>query len=182
MKGLKIRTLFLFVLGWTATAFGVTCPGGPVSVDLTSPSGSGAYSTPLNFQGTASSTAGSITGYAVYTNAWSDIPFAEGQPMYLNGIATLNAWVILPLSSSGGALAQSVFVRAWDSAGNCHDSSTLSITRQFPVLFQRTLNPGITLSATTRIAIRVTNQGGGLVEPQPVRPPTVPAEQTLQKP
>jgi hypothetical protein len=130
MKGRSVSTLvLLFWLGWAGTAIGATCPGTVVSLNLTSPSSSGTYSTPLHFQATASSSAGAaITGYAVYTNQWSDIPFAEGEPMYLSSIATLNAWVILPLTTTGGSLAQSVFVRAWDADGNCGDSSTLSIT------------------------------------------------------
>jgi hypothetical protein len=126
--------VFLLSLGLATATFAATCPGGPVTVNLTSPSGSGTYSIPIHFQATASSSGGSITGYAVYTNQWSDIPFATGQPMYLNGIATLNAWVVLPETVSGGALSQSVFVRAWDSAGNCSDSATLDITASGAVI------------------------------------------------
>lgn len=136
MKARSILALvFLFCLGWAGAALGATCPGSIVSVHLTAPSGSGTFSTPLRFQATASSSANvSITGYAVYTDAWSDIPFATGQPMYLNSKSTLDAWVILPLTSTGNALSQNVFVRAWDQQGNCGDSSTLAITASGAVI------------------------------------------------
>ena len=127
-QGTWCLAAFLFLLSTTAALFGASCPGSVVTVDLTSPSGSGTYSIPLYMAATASSSAGTISGYAVYTNQWSDIPFASGQPMYLNGIATLHAYVMLPETQSGGALSQSVFVRVWDSAGNCGDSATLDIT------------------------------------------------------
>jgi hypothetical protein len=125
--------LLLLCIGLATVAFAQTnqCPSSVVTVDVTSPSGSGTYSTPVHFEATASSSASNnpaITGYAVYTNQWSDIPFAEGQPMYLNGSATLNAWVILPLTSSGGSLSQDVYVRAWDGDGNCGDSATFDIS------------------------------------------------------
>jgi hypothetical protein len=147
VKSRSLLVVFLLGLSSLTSAFAATCPGSVVAVNLTSPSGSGTYAIPLHFQATASSSGGSITGYAVYTNQYSDIPFATGQPMYLNGIATLNAWVMLPETGSGGALSQSVFVRAWDSAGNCGDSSTLSITasgavipNSFPSGYQQWLN------------------------------------------
>jgi hypothetical protein len=126
---LPLVAFCVFGLCLATTAFAATCPGGPVTVDLTSPAGSGTYSVPVYFAATASSTAGTISGYAVYTNQWSYIPFAEGEPIYRNNdITTLNAYVILPETQSGGSLAQTVFVRAWDSAGNCGDSANLSIT------------------------------------------------------
>ena len=128
-RNLPQVAISVLCLGLTTAAFAATCPGNIVTVNLTSPSGSGTYSVPVHFDATASSSAGaSITGYAVYTNQWSDIPFAEGEPVYLNGIATLNAWVVLPETVSGGALSQSVFVRAWDADGNCGDTATLAIT------------------------------------------------------
>ena len=136
----------LLSLSCTAVStFALTCPGG-VTVHLTSPSGPGTYHTPLRFTATASSTF-TITGYAVYTDSWSNIPFAIGQPMYLNAKTTLDAWVVLPLNSTGGALSQNVYVRAWDSQGNCGDSATLSITTSgsvipsaFPSGYQQWLN------------------------------------------
>lgn len=126
--------------------FAASCPGTAVTVHLTSPSGPGTYKTPLRFTATASSTF-AITGYAVYTDSWANIPFATGQPMYLNAKSTLDAWVILPQNSSGGALSQNVFVRAWDAQGNCGDSATLAITASgsaiptsFPAGYQQWLN------------------------------------------
>ncbi len=96
--------------------------GSDVSVSLTSPSGSGTYATPLRVTATASSSK-TITGYVIYTNASGNYANAYQN----NNSATLDAWVILPLTSSGGAQSQNVFVRAWNSAGQCGDSAVLTI-------------------------------------------------------
>jgi hypothetical protein len=128
-RNLPQVVICVLCFGLATAAFAATCPGSIVTVNLTSPTGSGTYSVPVHFEATASSSVGAgITGYAVYTNQWSDIPFAEGEPVYLNGIATLNAWVVLPETVTGGSLSQDVFVRAWDADGNCGDSATLDIT------------------------------------------------------
>jgi hypothetical protein len=97
--------------------------GSDVAVTLISPSASGTYPTPVNFQATASSSQ-TITGYVVYTNA-----SGSNTGVYQNnGQSTLDAWVILPLTSSGGAQTQNVFVRAWNSGGYCGDSPVLTVT------------------------------------------------------
>ena len=97
--------------------------GSDIAVHLISPSASGTYPTPVNFQATATS-AYTITGYVVYTNASGSYVDAYQN----NNRTTLSAWVILPLTSSGGAKTQNVFVRAWNTAGFCGDSPTLTIT------------------------------------------------------
>jgi hypothetical protein len=147
MKLLKLsRWGWLLLLSYFTVPAVASCPGTSVTVDLTSPSGAGTYSTPLRFTASASSSY-TITGYAVYTDSWSNIPFAAGQPVYLNAKSTLDAWVVLPLTSTGGALAQNVFVRAWDAQGDCGDSATLAITASgavvpsaYPAGYQQWLN------------------------------------------
>jgi len=105
-------------------SFATDChTGSDVAVNLTSPSGSGTYATPARFTATASSSK-TITGYVVYTNASGSYVNAYQN----NGTTTLDAWVILPLTSTGGPQSQSVFVRAWNSSGFCGDSPTLAIT------------------------------------------------------
>jgi hypothetical protein len=96
--------------------------GSDVTIHLTSPSAPGTYTTPARFTATASSSK-TITGYVVYQNASGSYVDA-----YQNAKTTLDAWVILPLTASGGPQSQSVFVRAWNSGGFCGDSSILAVT------------------------------------------------------
>jgi hypothetical protein len=95
--------------------------GSDVVVHVTSPSGSGTFATPARVTATASS-GQTITGYVVYTNATGNYVDA-----YQNGRTALDAWVILPLTSSGGPRSQNVFVRAWNAGGFCGDSPVLTI-------------------------------------------------------
>jgi hypothetical protein len=124
MKSARVSLPLLSFLCFIAVhTFAADChTGSDVTVTLTSPSGAGTYATPERFTATAHSSK-TITGYVVYTNASGNYVDA-----YQNGNSTLDAWVILPLTSGGGAKAQSVFVRAWNSSGFCGDSSTLAIT------------------------------------------------------
>src|ERR1700675_1822875 len=111
-----LLSLTLFV---AIQSFATDChTGSDITVNLTAPSSSGTYATPARFTATASSSS-TITGYVVYTNASGNYVNA-----YQNVKTTLDAWVILPLTPSGGPQSQSVFVRAWNSLGFCGDSST----------------------------------------------------------
>ena len=104
-------------------SFATDChTGSDVTVHLTSPSASGTYATPARFTATASSSK-TITGYVVYQNASGNYVNS-----YQSAKTTLDAWVILPLTPSGGPQAQSVFVRAWNSGGFCGDSPILAVT------------------------------------------------------
>jgi hypothetical protein len=104
-------------------SFATDChTGSDIVVHLTAPSAPGTYATPARFTATASSSK-VITGYVVYQNASGSYVDA-----YQSANTTLDAWVILPLTSSGGPEAQSVFVRAWNTGGFCGDSSILAVT------------------------------------------------------
>jgi hypothetical protein len=114
----SIYVLLPVILG--ANLSMASCPGTAITVSVSSPSSSGTYSTPTRFTATASSSQGQITGYAVYS---------DNLVVYENdNTTTLDGWAILPLTSSGGSQSHDVFVRAWDSASNCNDSSHLTIT------------------------------------------------------
>ncbi len=115
--------LLSLMLVASSQSFATDChTGSDVAIHLTTPSSGGSYATPARFTATATSSK-TITGYVVYTNASGTYVNA-----YQNGKTTLDAWVILPLTSSGGLQSQSVFVRGWNSSGFCGDSSTLAIT------------------------------------------------------
>ncbi len=119
---ISVSLLSLMLLA-VAQSLATDChTGSDITVDLTSPSASGTYATPARFTATAASSK-TITGYVVYEDASGSYIDA-----YQNAKTTLDAWVILPLTSNGGPQLQSVFVRAWNSAGFCGDSSTLAVT------------------------------------------------------
>lgn len=125
---MKSRKIQLISLAWSILlcAIGAVADchvGSDIAVHLSSPTGSGTYKTPLRVTASATSSH-TITGYVVYTNATGSYVDAYQN----NGRTTLDAWVILPLTGTGGSRGQNVFVRAWNSAGFCGDSSTLSIT------------------------------------------------------
>ncbi len=133
---MKFSTVVLLCLGLASVGAFADCHvGSDIVVSLASPSSSRTYATPLHFQASATS-AHTITGYVVYTNATGTYTNAYQN----NNRTTLNAWVILPLTSSGGARSQSVFVRAWNSAGYCGDSTFFLSTR--PALKYRRHCPG----------------------------------------
>lgn len=122
---MKLRWLVLCLVNMFLPAILVVnvwagCPGTEIAVSVSSPSSSGTFASPTRFTATATSTQGQITGYAVYSD---DLVVYEN-----DNTTTLDGWRILPLTNSGGAQTHDVFVRAWDSVGNCGDSSHLSIT------------------------------------------------------
>lgn len=120
---LSIRLVLSLAVSIAGVAYADCHTGSDVAVHLSSPTGSGTYATPLRVTASATSSK-TITGYVVYTNATGSYTNAYQN----NGRTTLDAWVILPLTGTGGARSQSVFVRAWNSGGFCGDSPTLSIT------------------------------------------------------
>ena len=123
MKCAWTSVLLLSLCLAASQSFAADChTGSQVAVNLTTPSASGTFATPARLTATATSP-NAITGYVVYTNASGGYLNA-----YQNVKTTLDAWVILHLTSSGGPKLQSVFVRAWDSLGFCGDSSTRAIT------------------------------------------------------
>src|SRR5437870_463178 len=120
------RTIILLLsltLFAAVPTFATDChTGSDVAVQVSAPSGSGTFATPTRFTATATSSK-TITGYVVYTNASGNYVNA-----YQNGKSTLDAWVILPLTQTGGSQSQGAFVRAWNSSGYCGDSPTYTIT------------------------------------------------------
>ncbi len=94
---MKFSAVVLLCLGLLPVASFADChTGSDIVVNLTSPSGSGTYATPLHVQASATSSL-TITGYVVYTNATGSYANAYQN----NNRTTLNAWVILPLHVFG---------------------------------------------------------------------------------
>ncbi len=94
---MKFSTVVLLCLGLASVGAFADCHvGSDIVVSLASPSSSRTYATPLHFQASATS-AHTITGYVVYTNATGTYTNAYQN----NNRTTLNAWVILPLRPQG---------------------------------------------------------------------------------
>jgi hypothetical protein len=106
-KALSAAAVFLHATILSAT----------VTVTVTSPTGSSSTS-PVHFVATATSTAGSITGWVVYS---------DSNNMWQINSTSLNAWVILPFGS------HTIIVRAWDSTG-AYGSDQFSLTASGAVI------------------------------------------------
>ena len=115
MKYAWTSVLLLSLALVAVPSFATDChTGSDITIHLTSPSAPGTYATPTRFTATASSSK-TITGYVVYENAGGSYVNA-----YQNVKTTLDAWVVLPLTSAGGPQAQNVFV---SSLGTQADSA-----------------------------------------------------------